>query len=135
MVNSKRQEEEKVDENDQIHPPIIKVYNDSQGSIIVELTDSDFNSVPESIRGQCKIESIKHVAMFIYMEIMNRMDDGYRGKHLYIDRQSITKHTGSVPGLYSIIMNTSLWREIVSTLQFLRFLQVDRDGMMTLFQP
>lgn len=110
--------------------PLVKLYNDSQGSLHVELSELDFYSVPESIRGRCKIENVKYVAIFAYMEVISKFEQGLRGNHLCIDRQNIAKHTGGVPGLYSIIMNTSLWREIVFTLQFLNFLKVERDGTM-----
>lgn len=110
--------------------PLVKVYNDSQGSLHVELSESDFYAIPESIRGRCKIENVKYVAIFSYMEVTSKFEQGLRGDHLCIDRQNIAKHTGGVPGLYSIIMNTSLWREIIFTLQFLNFLKVERDGTM-----
>ena len=109
---------------------LLKVCYNSQGSINVEISETDFYSIPETIRGRCKIDDIKHVAMFIFMEVTNRYEEGLRGKHLHVDRQHIVKHSGGVPGLYSIIMNTSLWRDIISTLRYLGFLRLERDALI-----
>lgn len=111
---------------------LIKVHRDTEGSINVDIDEKDFYSIPEYIRGRCKIDDIKHVAMFVWIEVTNRLKEGLRGNQLCIDRQNITKHTGGVPGLYSIIMNTSLWRDILSTLQYLNFMKLEKDGMITM---
>ena len=114
----------------EILPSSIKIYQNSQGVINVKLEEDDFNSIPESIRGRCKYVNVINVAMFVYKECMGRIGEGYRGKHLLIDRQQITKYCGGFPGLYSVIMNTTLWRDIVSTLQYLNFLTLDKDCLI-----
>ena len=101
---------------------------DDTGTIII--TQSQFQSVPPSKRGRCRLEHVQNIASFIYEETMARYSDGYRGRHLSVDRQQIAKHSGGVAGLYSVIMNHSLWRDIVSTLQFLGFVRLEADGCL-----
>ncbi len=96
----------------------------------IELSENDFESIPESIRGRCKLEHVISVAIFIHREVAHKYAEGFRGKFLHIERQQIIKYCGEFAGLYSVIMNTSLWREIVSTLSYLDFLKIDKDGLI-----
>lgn len=103
-------------------------YLDENGRI--EITREVFESVPPEIRGRCKMENVEKCANFIFEEFMSRFSAGYRGKYLNVERQHILKYTGSHPGLHSVIMNVSLWRDIVSTLMELGLIELDRDGSL-----
>lgn len=102
---------------------------DEQGTIII--TEEQFHSVPVENRGRCRLDHVQNVASFIYEEVMTRYSDGYRGKYLAVERQQIAKYSGSIPGLYAVLMNHSLWRDIVATLQYLGFVRLDNsDGTL-----
>ena len=101
-------------------------YLDENGKI--EITKDRFEAVPPVIRGRCKLENVEKCANFIFEEFVFRFNSGCRGKYLNVERQHLLKYTGSHPGLHSVIMNVSLWRDIVSTLMELGLIQLDRDG-------
>ena len=106
--------------------------DDETGGITI--TPKQFLSIPIERRGRCKLDHIQKVGSFIYEEVSSRYLDGYRGKNLSVERQQIAKYSGGYPGLYDVIMNhNSLWRDIISALQFLGFVTIDNDGtlMMT----
>lgn len=111
-------------------PPSLKMKQNSDDGIDIELSEKDFNSIPESIRGRCKLEHVRTVASFIYRDVANKYAEGLRGRFLHLERQHITKYCGEFVGLYSVIMNASLWREIISTLTYLDFLKADKDGFI-----
>mmetsp|Transcript_14429 Transcript_14429/g.17540 ORF Transcript_14429/g.17540 Transcript_14429/m.17540 type:complete len:296 (+) Transcript_14429:123-1010(+) len=110
----------------------LQIHQDSDGVLIAHLPKEQFDDLSESIRGRCKLEHVQNVASFLCQEVTNRFEEGYRGKHLHIERQQLVKYCGAYPGLYSVIMNTSLWRDIVSTLQSLEFVKVDKEGCLIL---
>ena len=116
--------------NDKSKSPL----HDFQCQNVTELFEEDFISLSESIRGRCKLEHVQDVATFIQAEVGNRKASGLKGIQLYIERQHLAKYCGSKPGLHSVIMNNSLWRDIVSTLQHLTFVSIEKDGLLRLFE-
>lgn len=104
--------------------------DDDTGNI--SITQDQFQCIPSERRGRCKLDHIQKVASFIYQEVTARYLEGYRGKKLSVERQQIVKYSGAYPGLHAVIMNHSLWRDIISSLQFLGFVRVDNDGTLTM---
>jgi hypothetical protein len=99
----------------------------------IQITEQDLMSIPISIRGNAKVEHIQNVASILYYEVRTRYKNGCRGRDLNVERKSVLKHCGRYPGLQSVIRNTSLWRNIVSTLKVLGIVKVDKDGDLSLF--
>ena len=118
------------DTNDKVKSPL----HHFQCQNVHDLSEDDFISLSESVRGRCKLEHIQNVATFIQAEVVNRKASGLKGIQLYIERQNLAKYCGSKPGLYSVIMNNSLWRDIVSTLQYLKFVSIEKDGLLCLYE-
>ncbi len=96
----------------------------------IKITHEQFESIPTDRRKRCKLDHVQRVASFIYQETSARYLEGYRGKNLAVERHQIAKYSGAHPGLYAVIMNHSLWRDIVSSLRFLGFVRVDKDGTL-----
>lgn len=99
----------------------------------IQISQQDLMSIPISIRGTAKVEHVKNVASILYHEVRTRYNQGCRGRDLNVERKSVLKHCGRYPGLQSVIRNTSLWRNIVSSLKVLGIVKVDKDGDLSLF--
>ena len=100
---------------------------DQEGNVTID--DELFQSLPSNVRGTCRREHVEQVASLILGEYMSLYEYGYRGKDLKgIDRSQLLKYTGGMKGLHSVIMNTSLWRYIVSSLVELRIVKSNTDG-------
>ena len=99
--------------------------DDETGTIII--TNEQYQSIPLEHRGRCKLPHIQKVAYILQEEVTARYRDGYRNKNLAVERQQIAKYAArsQYPGLYAVIMNQGLWRDILSCLQFLGIVRVD----------
>ena len=109
----------------------LSISSDGYGSI--HITREEFDEIPMRKRGRCKLSRLQKIALFIYEETVERYQNGYRGKHLKITRETCLKYCGSFPGMSGVIRNSSLWRNVVSSLEHLGFIHMDpSDGTIKL---
>ena len=97
---------------------------------IMEITDEMFISLPLEVRENINIDHVRQILSLIHEEYTARYMNGYRGKCLSIERFQLLKHRN--PALYKVIANTSTWRGIVSVLQHLGLLRIEKDGLLNL---
>jgi hypothetical protein len=101
----------------------------SKGSVII--TEQQFSSIPIEKRGRSKLSRVQSVASMIYEETTARYLDGYRGRNLAIERSHLIKYAPDFPEMNNVIRDHALWRDIISSLEYLGFVRVDHsDGSL-----
>jgi hypothetical protein len=105
----------------------------SNGNGTIKITIEEFNDIPPLKRGRCSLSHVQTIASFICTETIERYHEGYRGKYLGMTREHCLKYSGGYPGLYGVIKNHTLWRDILNCLQFLAIVRMDpSDGTIFL---
>ena len=120
-----------VDNSKRNSASFLSISSNGYGSI--QITQEEFDEIPMRKRGRCKLSHLQKIALFIYEETVERYQNGYRGKHLKITRETCLKYCGSFPGMSGVIKNSSLWRDAVQSLEHLGFIHMDpSDGTIKL---
>lgn len=99
----------------------------------ITITEHQFNAIPIGKRGRSKLSRVQSVASMIYEETTARYLDGYRGRSLAIERSHLLKYAAAYPEMNNVIRDHGLWRDIVSSLEYLGFVRVDHsDGSLSM---
>mmetsp|Transcript_7359 Transcript_7359/g.13952 ORF Transcript_7359/g.13952 Transcript_7359/m.13952 type:complete len:315 (+) Transcript_7359:186-1130(+) len=101
----------------------------SKGGAII--SERQFQNIPIEKRGRSNLSRVQSVASMIYEETAARYLDGYRGRSLVVERSHLLKYAAAFPEMNTVLRDHALWRDIVSSLEYLGFVRVDHsDGSL-----